>query len=38
MKLKTYQIGLQLQVSNYQNELKEMEGQSREEYIGSLRR
>ncbi|XP_073226910.1 AP2-like ethylene-responsive transcription factor At1g16060 isoform X2 [Cicer arietinum] len=25
-------------LSNYQNELKEMDGQSREEYIGSLRR
>ncbi|MED6123298.1 hypothetical protein PIB30_047768 [Stylosanthes scabra] len=29
---------LNFPVSNYQNELKEMEGQSREEYIGSLRR
>ncbi|QHO50419.1 hypothetical protein HN51_002239 [Arachis hypogaea] len=29
---------LNFPVSKYQNELKEMEGQSREEYIGSLRR
>ncbi|CAK8574486.1 unnamed protein product [Lathyrus sativus] len=29
---------LNFQVSNYQEELKEMEGQSKEEYIGSLRR
>jgi len=27
-----------LQASAYEEELKEMEGQSREEYIGSLRR
>ncbi|CAI8601456.1 unnamed protein product [Vicia faba] len=29
---------LNFQVSNYQEEFKEMEGQSKEEYIGSLRR